>query len=296
MLKHTVLYLTALLIGCGAALTANLGHAQEITSPRLDAAVERMAMTLDLSPETTDQLRQAVAENEQQAGTPGFMWHVAADVQASLTPEQKEELLAAAAQVPMQGPKARGPRGRGKPYGNARGLGRLVPDLTEEQRVEIEQIRASYADSTRTLRQQRRAAIAEVLTDEQEAALADQMQERRMLRRDRRADRRSDMREVASEVLDLTSEQQEALEVLRKVHREEAQALRAQVREGTLAWDEVADQLVALREEGQAARTEILTPEQLETVEIHRVLARQSLRAMRAHPRGHRGHRGGPRR
>lgn len=291
MLKHTILYLTVLLIGCGSALTASVSHAQEITSPRLDAAVEGMVTTLDLSPETADQLRRAVAQHEQQAGAPGFLWHVAADVQASLTPEQKEELLAAAAPVPGYAPSARAPRGR-RGHAGARLLGWWVPDLTEGQRAELRGIHASYADSTRALRQERRAAIAEVLTDEQEAALADRMQERRMLRRDRR----SDVREVAHEVLDLTDEQQAALEALRKAHREEAQALRMQVREGTLARDDVADQLVVLREEGQAARAEILTPEQLETVELHRVLARQALRAMRAHPPGPRGHRGGPRR
>ncbi|NBC18525.1 MAG: hypothetical protein GVY18_14560 [Bacteroidetes bacterium] len=296
MLRRSVSTLTLILLAVGLALTATHSYAQDVTAPRLDAAVERIVTTLDLSPETAEQLRQAVAENEQQAGTPGFLWHVTADLQAALTPAQKEELLTAADAVPMDGPMARTPRGR-RGQAGARLLGRGVPDLTDEQREEIARIHASYADSTRALRQQRRAAIAEVLTDEQEAALKAHVQQRRDLRQDRRWARQTAARQEAAEVLDLTEEQQAALDALRQEQQEQAEALREQVRSGALTVDEAAAERADLRTEGQAARADILTPEQLETVDLHRVLARHTAQAMRPMHRGlHRGHRSGPRR
>jgi Spy/CpxP family protein refolding chaperone len=296
MLRRSLFSLITLLFAFGTIAVMRPATAQKITSPRLDAAAERLATTLDLSPAATEQVRRAMARHEQEAAVPGLLWHVAADLQNSLTPEAKAAFLdAAVAAPPMRGPRAQAPRGRWDEDGR-RALRMQIPDLTEVQRAEIAQIRASYADSTRALRQQRRAAIAEVLTDEQEAALQDRFQQRRDLRQDRRAARYAAFRANAAEVLDLTDQQQVALDALRQGQREKAQALREQVRSGDLTFAEAADERAALREEGRAARADILTPEQLEMVEIHRVLARNTIRANRPmHRSPHRGRRGGPR-
>ena len=315
MIRRRLFTIMMLLAGLGLSMGTRPAQAQDLTSPRLEASVERLAETFDLSPGTVEQVRAAVARNEEQARTPGFLWHVAADLESSLTPGQKEELLAAAASSrPGTADMRRGRFGKrgdrfGK-HGHRRGmqrgergprmgtsaLERLVPDLTEQQQAEIQRLRAAYADSARALRQQQRAAVAEVLTDQQKAALEEARQERRAQVRDRREQRfegrtarRADRWQGAAEVLDLTEEQQDELADLRERQREQRQAVWEQVRAGGLDRADVPDRLAEIRAAGQSARAEILTPEQLDTMEIHRVLARQTLRH-------HWGHWGGPRR
>lgn len=267
------------------------------------ASADEVAASLQLSPTLREKIRAAFEAQSEYAGEPGFLWYVADELQTTLTDDDWAELEAARERFQDRRGDRRGRMGRrmGGPDGPMGGfpLARLIPDLTDAQREQIADLRETYADDFLELRESYRAGtlseeeargerealwndiladLADILTEEQLAVLNERRAEFQERREDRQ-DRRAQTRAVAIEVLGLTPDQQDALQTLRTERREAARAIFQAVRDGAMSRDEAKIALQALREEGQAARAEILTEEQLETMQLHRALARTAIMA-----------------
>lgn len=278
------------------------------TAQMADALVQDLA----LSTQEATALRTSMASHEGLRGEPGFLWRVAADLQASLTAEQKERLFARAEQMQQRDHRPRHQRRQALRFllgDHLHGDGPLADvfaTLTDEQRQALETIRESYRPQLRDLMAQRRdgaldaadfreqmqalreamrAEIEAVLTDEQKAALE---AAREQMKADRE-ERRAAVAAVRDEVLGLTDEQKTALEELHAEHRAELQSLREQLEAGTAEPDELREAFEALREAHTEALAAVLTAEQLEIVTIHRILQHHVGKRMLKRRLGQRG-------
>lgn len=292
------------LAACDTGTPANAN----LEDDNLNALVADLTESLDLSGTDAQQLTKAFADHE--GKDPGYLWHVAADLQATLTADQKAKLLEGRQGRSRFGQGRR--NGEGRPdggHGRARGPrmgdgqgrfgsegGPLDDLLTEAQKEAIQTLRTSFRADMKalsaqretleheafraqmhTLRQTLRDEIQALLTAEQQATLEARHEEKAAARQARmEADRA-----VAAEVLGLTASQQTALEALRTAQQAARQARREQGRNGEGSVDREA--LQAQREAHQAALAEILDADQLETVQLHNALASKR----------HRGKRGG---
>ncbi|ARA94723.1 hypothetical protein AWN76_017220 [Rhodothermaceae bacterium RA] len=297
-----------------AVAACNTGEAlvepeAELESTELAALAESLTQELALSDEAAQDLRAALATHEDRAREPGFLWYVARDLQQRLTEEQKETLFARLEQRPER-PGTRPGMGqrdgrRGGPMGGRFGAGlrgdgpvaEVLATLTDEQKEAMQAVREAYRPRFQELMQQRRAesltpeafreqlqALREAMRAEMEAILTPEqkaeMEAARAEARTRAEARREATRAAMVEVLGLTAEQQTAMQALREEMQAERESLREQAQAGTLEADALREALEALRATHDEAMAEILTPEQLEIVKIHRVLAQRQGRRM----------------
>ena len=217
----------------------------------LDATVASIAMDLGFSADETAALSGAFAKFGDSDGgdaaamhEPGFLWQVAAELQATLTDEQKARLferLKRAGEQRRAGPGAGGQGmrpgqgfgGQGGPggpggFGDRRGdaIGQL--DLSDAQKEAIAAIRAEFKPQIEAILAQRetltraeikeqldalheeiKARVEDVLTDEQKAQLEEMKAEaeaRRAEREARQAEAREEAKLVMIEVLGLTDD------------------------------------------------------------------------------------------
>lgn len=139
-------------IGLGTLLLASAGVAQSIP----DAA--RLAESLNISEGTAQVIHSALVNAERQ---PGYLRSVAADLAETLSPEQRQELIAArqqpraARQRPAGQRAMRGVRGPHQPGPHAR-LAQELETLTDEQRVAINDLMDKYRPEMRSMAQLRR--------------------------------------------------------------------------------------------------------------------------------------------
>ncbi|GAB5520169.1 MAG: hypothetical protein RhofKO_24200 [Rhodothermales bacterium] len=202
---------------------------------------------------------------------------------------------------------------RGVRQGGGEALERLrdnAPiELTDEQKEAMKAVREQYRPQLQALREQvqaetltreaareqgkalreaMKADVQAILTDEQKATLEAAREERKAKREDRndqRADRREASRNAMIDALDLTDEQQAALAALRDENKTEREATREQVKAARENGETVDRE--AMREQAQAARTahreamdDILTDDQQEIVQLHRILAQGAAKQM----------------
>ncbi|GAB5519126.1 MAG: hypothetical protein RhofKO_13770 [Rhodothermales bacterium] len=273
------------------------------------------AQELSLSTTQATDLQRSIINNGDR-GEPGYLWRVAAEMQASLTDEQRERLLEKAANGfqrdgNRQGGQMSGDRRGGDqdrpgfvgPQGDRRGGGILDSLLTDEQKETIQGIRESYKEQIKALVEQKRdetitaeefstqmtalhdamkAEIEAVLTAEQIAALEEAKAAAEAAREEWKAANEA----VMIEVLGLTDDQLAALEALRTDQQTAREALRAEVEAGTLTQDEAREQLGELRASGNETLQGILDATQYEVWLVHEMLQ---------HKKGKKGgRRGGP--
>jgi len=174
---------------------------------------------------------------EMHADRVALSWRLAADLQSTLTKEQKAQLFER-----MERTKGRhqDALGLGDPFMNARRAGRGI--------------------GTNPL-----GPIGNVLTEDQKQSL---------MQKYRAEMPGSQMREVhqraMAEALNLTARQQEQLTTLRAETQSKIQALRDNSKSSNRSTNRTAMQQIM--EESEATHARILTPQQLETVKIHRAM------------------------
>ena len=302
----------------------------------LDDTVALIAMDLGFSAEESAALSASFAKfsDGDDASTmhePGFLWRVAAELQTTLTDEQKarlfERLERAGDQRRQAGPNGgimqqRRQGGQGGPGGPNMGepqgprtnaLEQL--GLSDEQKEAIAAIREAYKPQIEAVLAQRetltraeikeqldtlhetiKAEIEGVLTDEQKAQLEDLKAEAELRRAERYAGQeaaREEAKLVMIEVLGLTEAQITALDELHASAEAERDAIRELIESGATRED-VQAQADAQREAHQAALASILDDTQYEVTQIHKALSMRRQNGQ-AGPGGQGGgRRGGP--
>ena len=287
----------------------------EATPAELSELAARLSTDLSLSTEQTNQVNSLLTVDDKPA--PGHLWTVAAELQKTLTAEQKATLIEKAAE--RRSARAEGGHGRrfnrdgdgtGRRF-ERQGNGRadfmndfLTPEqqeamkaLRETQRAEMKALvearqsgsltDEAFREQATARREAHREAMQNLLTDEQKATLEQKREEMKA-----RFEERKDAAETARvEALGLTADQEGALAEMREAHRAEARAVVEQARSGNADRDAIRTEIQALREAHKAALADVLTPEQIETTDIHNALM-GGLAARRGGPKGGRGVRG----
>ena len=290
--------------------------ADEATSTELTDLAARLSTDLSLTTEQANQVNDLLAADDKPA--PGHLWTVAAELQQTLTDEQKTTLLETAAQrradlaEDRQGRRfnrdGQGRSGRRFQRQGKGGPGFSGDFLTPEQQAEMKALREAnraemkalrearqngsltdenFREQAKALREANREAMQNLLTDEQKAELEQKREERKA-----RFEERKDAGAAARvDALGLTAGQEATLAELREEHRADAKALFEQVRSSDLDREAVRTEMQTLREAHKAALADVLTPEQIETMDIHNAL-RSGIAARRSGAKGVRGGRG----
>jgi len=286
----------------------------------LDETVSLIAMDLGFSADETAALSASFAkfgdgDDADAMREPGFLWRVAAELQATLTDDQKARLferLERAGDMRRQGgadggamqqrrPGQGGPGGQqapgmGGPDGQ-RGGGVTRLDLSDDQKEAIAAIREAYKPEIEAILTERenltraeikeqldalhetiRAEIEGVLTAEQLAQLEEWKAEAELRRAERDAAleaAREQAKLVMIEVLGLTDDQVAALEELRLAAEAEREAIRELIESGADR-EEIQAQAEAQREAHQEALASILDDTQFEVTLIHQAIAQRS--------------------
>lgn len=311
------LLLVAAVTACDSNPAATL---DELTAAERSTLAATLSTELDLSTAQAEQINSLLAGTDKPE--PGRLWTLAAELQQTLTDEQKAVLFEKVEQHRarmqenrqqrfQQGDQRRGQRfnrnaqrpGMRRPQG-MRGVSSDL--LTPEQQEQVTALREAHREQMQTLiearqdgslapeafreqaqalREQMRDAMQNLLTDEQKATLEQRRQERQTTA----TERRDAVAAARAEALGLNGEQEAALEALNEKHRAERQALREQRRADNLDRDGIRAATQALRDAHKAALAEILTEEQLEIVELHAALQSGIAAARRGSFRGRQG-------
>ena len=292
---------------------------EEATATELTDLAARLSTDLDLSTEQAQAINSLVTVSGDEKPVPGHLWTVAAGLQKTLTDEQKamlfENLEQRTAEL-AEGMKSRrfnqGDKGNARRFQRQGDNGAEFLNLTPEQQEHMKALREAnraemkalmearkdgslseddFREQAKALREKNHEAMQALLTDEQKATL----EEKRAERKSRFGDRReaaAEAKEIAAtaraEALGLTADQEAALASMQEEHQAARKALAEKIRAGDVDREGVKAEFETFRAANQAALTEILTPEQLETVEIHNALA-GGLALRRAGRRGARG-------
>jgi len=228
-IKLLVFMLILVFNACESPTAVENDALEEAALLEVEELTELLGQELSLTPTQQSDMQSSLKRHQDQRNDPGFLWYVAADMQQTLTEEQKEELFALAARIQERGglgqqggpPGVRGqgngqgPGGapgqgmRGRPGGGQPGQGGFASVfkdlLTEEQITQIEAIQEAYHDQFEALHQSRRdkTITHEAFREEMKAL-------------------REAMREEIEALL--TDEQIAAIETLKEEHKQEMEA------------------------------------------------------------------------
>jgi len=289
----TSLLVTAVAIflsGCDNPFAQN--DEVQFDSPDLEMFSSELENDLNLSEKSTNNLRSALGRHGMGGEVdrdPGFLWKLAAELQQTLTEEEKNNIFTKLEEVKEKG-KDRGKdadKGRGEKDGGA--LRVIYSVLTEDQRAEfdaiMEEFRANMGalkasirsgEMTReeakteieSLEEAMKATIDALLTDDQKAQLE-------QMKADHKAKMEAYMeaiRQAKIEALALTGDQIAAIEAAKTEMEAAMEALKAQVESGEMTKEEAREAAKVIYEANKAAMEEILTATQMEIVKIHRYL------------------------
>ena len=298
-----------LLIVFGLSGCDTTGVATEpVTGSNLDVPAAALITDLNLSNAEAQQIVDILSKYDN--SEPGRIWYAAAELQETLTDEQKEALIASAADDTKSraGRSQLGPSHKRATREGARFM-ESISGLTEEQKDQLKTIREEHGETMRSLIQQRREGtlsvedmktqveemreqvknrVDEILTEEQRAELEaerEEMKERFTTRRNAgdnpgasgRAGKRGQRDEVKEAVqsamidaLDLTPEQQVQLEEVREGHLETLQNMREELKAADR--EEARAALESVHNAMQEGRDAILTDKQKEVIAIHRAV------------------------
>ncbi|MFK7845618.1 MAG: hypothetical protein AB8G77_09970 [Rhodothermales bacterium] len=309
--------------GCDSS-NAILDSQSDAVAPSVSTLTDQLQLTEKQANEI-DELIAKRGENE-----PGTLWYVAAELQNTLTAQQKDELLASIetkmaerkAAIKEAGEKSdrKGRFQRGEAFEN------VVGDLTDEQKTALKTLRESQREEMKALVAKRRegsldetamkeavsqlresmeAELANILTEEQLAAMKAAREERgegfrsrRNGNEEKRARRnaegseegqrsgrfgRGEAREAFSEArieaLGLTSDQQDQMKALMAEQIEKAAAMFDELKASDGDREAMREKVSALRGASKEALNDILTEEQQEIIAIHRALAFEKMKS-----------------
>ena len=323
----TASVLAMLMITLAACDSGTASDAEQELAAEAAAALEaELTQTLTLTSEQQGDVRGVMNRHEGQEHEPGFLWTLAAELQASLTDEQKQELFDRTTQDRGDicesgrfGDMGEGPGGFGLPrpggflgghgYGFNGGGSCLNDVLTDEQNDAIAALRDAFRAEVEALREQRRAgtleqeafreqlqALLEALQADIDALLTDTQRDAieacRAEREAEREARREADRAAMSAALGLSADVEAAVFALLDDHKAEVQALMTEFQDGVISCEDFQATISDLKAAHDESLQALLDDTQWEIVLIHRALSSR----MRGH--GHRfggrfGH-GGP--
>lgn len=285
----------------------------EFVSGSLDETVAFLAVDLGLSASETAAFSDSFAKFGSDGGDrdPGFLWYVAADLQATLTDEQKAKLFDRIAQADARQRRGGGGQnGQGgfRPGGHGGGVLSQV-DLTEDQEAAITAIRESYKlaieavlaqrdtltreeikEQLVAIRDQAQVEVEAVLTADQLQQIADLKAAAEAARAEREAQREANRAAadlVKIEVLGLTDQQIADLDALKASAEAERDAIR-QLADSGASDEDIQAAIEAAHTARQDALAAIVDDTQLEIIMIHGALASR-MQKRRAGRGGHGG-------
>ena len=310
------LILTLAACDSGAAPDAE----QELAAEAAAALQTDLTQTLSLSSDQQGEVSDVMNRHKGQEHEPGFLWTLAAELQASLTDEQKQELFDRTTQDRGDlctsgrfGDMGEGPGGFGLPrpggfmgghgYGFNGGGSCLQDALTEDQQAAVDALREDFKAQVQALREERRAGTLEqeafreqlqaladalaadidaLLTDEQRDAIEACRAERQAEREAEREARRAADRAAMSAALGLDATVEAEVFALLDAHKAEVQALVQQFQDDLIACEDFQAAITDLKTAHDESLQALLDDTQWEIVLIHRALSSR----MRRHGRG----------
>ena len=294
----------------------------EATSTELTDLAARLSTDLGLSIEQTNRVNDLLAVSGDEKPEPGHLWTVAAELQQTLTDEQKARLFENVEQ--RRAEFAEGRQGRrfnrdGQGQGrrsnrDGQGQGRrfqrqgengwsfLNDFLTPEQQEAMKTLREANRAEMKTLVEARQngsltdedfreqaKALREANREAMQNLLTDEqkatLEQKHEEMKARVEAHKDDATAARVEALGLTADQEVALAEMRQAHRAEAKTLIERAHAGDLDRETVRTEMQTLREANKAALADVLTPEQIEITDIHNAL-RGSIAARRSGRRG----------
>ena len=264
----------------------------QLDSPELEMFSSDLKNDLNLSDKSVRNLRSALGRHGrggERDREPGFLWKLAAELQQTLTEEEKNNIYARLEEVKEKG-KDRGKdadKGRGKKDGGA--LRVIYSVLTDDQKPQFDAIMEEFRtgmdaifasikadEMTReeakaeieSMEEAMKAAIDALLTDDQKAQLE-------QMREGRKAEKKAYMeavRQAKIEALGLTDDQIAAIEAARAETKAAMEALKAQVESEDLTKEEAREAAKAIFEANKTAMDAIFTATQIEIIKIHKYL------------------------
>lgn len=274
MKTKTYKYLTQLAVA-GLFASMFLVAACDSSSAVLEADGTSSVTTPPTVANLTDQLQLTAAQTasleelmaKQGENNPGTLWYMAAELQSTLTAEQKTDLIAEVQPRTRRQRTTDGVRPQRRFRNGRENAPAFLEDLTDEQQAQIEALRDSNREAMKALVEQRRAgALSE---EEMEAAVQNL---------------RESMQTSLSTVL--TEDQLAQLEAAREAREARRQEFRdragADENRGRRAQGEFREQATRIRGEVEDARREALglTAEQEAQLEAARTAQREKAEAI----------------
>jgi len=268
----------------------------QLDSPELEIFSSDVEIDLNLSDNSAANLRSALGRHGRGGNRdrdPGFLWKLAAELQQTLTDEEKNKIFARLEEAKEKG-KERGKEYRGGSDKGEKDRGRgalraIHSVLTEDQITEFNAIMENFKaglDALMTsikagevsreeanaehesLEEAMKIAIDALLTDDQKAQLE-------QIKAEHEAEMeafKEAVHQAKIEALGLTENQISAIEAVRAEMKNKMEALKERVESGELTREEAGEAIKALFETERVRMEEILTATQLEIIKIHHYL------------------------
>ena len=288
----TSLFATLALFTAGCENPFAQNDEVQLDSTELEMFSIDLVNDLNLSDKSARNLRSALGRHGrggERDREPGFLWKLAAELQQTLTEEEKNNIFARLEEVKEKG-KDRGKdagKDRGKKDGGA--LRVIYSVLADDQKPQFDAIMKEFrtgmdaifssikaGEMTReeakaeieSMEETMKSAIDALLTDDQKTQLE-------QMRADRKAEKKAYMEAVHQakiEALGLTVDQIAAIETARAETKAAMEALKAQVESEDLTKEEAREAAKAIFEANKTTMDAIFTATQIEIIKIHKYL------------------------
>ena len=288
----TSLFATLALFTAGCENPFAQNDEVQLDSTELEMFSIDLVNDLNLSDKSARNLRSALGRHGrggERDREPGFLWKLAAELQQTLTEEEKNNIYARLEEVKEKG-KDRGKdagKDRGKKDGGA--LRVIYSVLADDQKPQFDAIMKEFrtgmdaifssikaGEMTReeakaeieSMEETMKSAIDALLTDDQKTQLE-------QMRADRKAEKKAYMEAVHQakiEALGLTVDQIAAIETARAETKAAMEALKAQVESEDLTKKEAREAAKAIFESNKTTMDAIFTATQIEIIKIHKYL------------------------
>ena len=288
----TPLFITLALFTAGCENPFAQNDEIQLDSPELEMFSSDLENDLNLSDKSARNLRSALGRHGrggERDREPGFLWKLAAELQQTLTEEEKNNIFTKLEEVKEKG-KDRGKdadKDRGKKDGGA--LRVIYSVLTDDQKPQFDAIMEEFrsgmdaifasikaGEMTReeakaeieSMEETMKSAIDALLTDDQKAQLE-------QMRADRNAEKKAYMvsvRQAKIDALGLTDDQITAIEAARAETKAAMEALKARVESEDQTKEEAREAAKAIFEANKTAMDAIFTATQIEIIKIHKYL------------------------
>ncbi|HJM10597.1 MAG TPA: hypothetical protein QGF40_04375, partial [Candidatus Marinimicrobia bacterium] len=269
----TPLFITLALFTAGCENPFAQNDEIQLDSPELEMFSSDLENDLNLSDKSARNLRSALGRHGrggERDREPGFLWKLAAELQQTLTEEEKNNIFTKLEEVKEKG-KDRGKdadKDRGKKDGGA--LRVIYSVLTDDQKPQFDAIMEEFrsgmdaifasikaGEMTReeakaeieSMEETMKSAIDALLTDDQKAQLE-------QMRADRNAEKKAYMvsvRQAKIDALGLTDDQITAIEAARAETKAAMEALKAQVESEDQTKEEAREAAKAIFEANKTA-------------------------------------------